>query len=217
MWAGTLDPEFPPDRTDLSRFAKISNQRDCQKCILQLPLEHHFPFLPPPFFHHIIPSFQNHPLPNCATEKPVSIPMTTSILDENHFLSLARPDVLVGPQAGAPDTTTLAAHDFDVDTRTGFMPPHQPLMRLPDDWAAWEDMLDSGVSSRLQLGCKVGLSEEEAAASESWRQRIREVCVSIFTSTLVLRHRPCSFPSFRLPSSRSLRCCFAELTMFLHG
>lgn len=55
------------------------------------------------------------------------------------------------------------------------MPPHQPLMRLPDDWAAWEDMLDSGVSSRLQLGCKVGLSEEEAAASESWRQRIREL------------------------------------------
>ncbi|KAJ3542124.1 hypothetical protein NMY22_g3624 [Coprinellus aureogranulatus] len=101
--------------------------------------------------------------------------MDATFLGENHFLSLPRPDPLTGPQPGAPDTTTLAAHDFDVDTRTGFMPPQQPLMRLPEEWSPWEEALDSAIGSKLQLGDKPGVSEEDRAASESWRQRIREL------------------------------------------
>ncbi|KAH9921846.1 uncharacterized protein B0H18DRAFT_1086002 [Fomitopsis serialis] len=45
----------------------------------------------------------------------------------NHFLALPRPDHGLA-EAGTPDTSTLAAHDFDVDTRTGFMPP-RPLLK----------------------------------------------------------------------------------------
>lgn len=101
--------------------------------------------------------------------------MDATLFGENHFLSLPRPDPSTGPQPGAPDTTTLAAHDFDVDTRTGFMPPHQPLLRLPEDWAPWEDALDSAINGRLQLGDKPGISDEDRIASESWRQRVRQV------------------------------------------
>lgn len=72
------------------------------------------------------------PQPDADTEEMV-------ILSPDHFLALPRPDILYGgAPAGAPDTSTLAAHDFDVDTRTGFMPPQPPLTRLPPQWELWE-------------------------------------------------------------------------------
>ena len=48
-------------------------------------------------------------------------------------------------------------------------------MRLPEEWASWEDTLDEAISARLQLGEKPDVSDEDRAASESWRQRVREV------------------------------------------
>jgi indoleamine 2,3-dioxygenase len=100
-----------------------------------------------------------------------------NVLSPEHFLSLPRPDVLLGPPTGVPDTTTLAAHDFDVDTRTGFMPPEEPLTRLPDRWGVWEDTLDVALKARLQLGEKLRISQEEIAQSNSWRRLVREVRV----------------------------------------
>lgn len=96
-------------------------------------------------------------------------------LISNHFLNLPRPDVELGPPAGVVDTTTLAAHDFDIDTRTGFMPPQPPLIRLSDQWEAWEQALDDAQVRRLQLGRKPGITEDERNQSESWRAHIREV------------------------------------------
>lgn len=98
-----------------------------------------------------------------------------ALLPSNHFLALPRPDVLVGPPAGVVDTTTLAAHDFDVDTRTGFMPPNPPLARLPSLWEPWEQLLDDAQSYRLQLGNKIDITDEEKARSESWRARVAQV------------------------------------------
>ena len=98
-----------------------------------------------------------------------------ALLPANHFLALPRPDVLVGPPAGVVDTTTLAAHDFDVDTRTGFMPPSPPLARLPSQWEPWEELLDDAQSYRLQLGQKINITDEEKARSESWRARVAQV------------------------------------------
>jgi len=96
-------------------------------------------------------------------------------LDPNHFLSLPRPDILLGPPPGAPDTTTLAAHDFDVDARTGFMPPQPPLSRLPIEWEPWESTLESAVNQRLQLGDIPQLSLEETAKSAAWRNHVQNV------------------------------------------
>jgi hypothetical protein len=100
---------------------------------------------------------------------PVSGPLPST-----HFLAQSRPDVAHGVPL-APDevdTSTLAAHDFDVDTRTGFMPPDPPLTRLPAEWEPWELVLDDAVSSRLQLGTKPDLTPLEARTSASWRAGI---------------------------------------------
>ncbi len=100
-------------------------------------------------------------------------------LPPNHFLALPRPCTLGGPPAGVVDTTTLAAHDFDVDTRTGFMPPDPPLVRLPVQWEAWEQLLNDAQAHRLQLGSKRDITGEEVVQSESWRTRIRQVRIRL--------------------------------------
>lgn len=98
-------------------------------------------------------------------------------LPVTHFLSLPRP----GPTApvalipGGVDTSTLAAHDFDVDTRTGFMPPQPPLARLPAQYAVWEDLLGRAVEGKLQLGSTPGLTGEDAARSWRWREDVETV------------------------------------------
>ncbi|EIN12338.1 tryptophan 2,3-dioxygenase [Punctularia strigosozonata HHB-11173 SS5] len=96
-------------------------------------------------------------------------------LSAQHFLTSPRPDALASRPAGVPDTTTLAAHDFDVDTRTGFMPPEPPLTRLPARWDRWEDALEDAIHSRLQLASKPQLTQEQLCQSERWRTRVREI------------------------------------------
>lgn len=103
---------------------------------------------------------------------------------ETHFLSLSRPNILVGVPEGQPDTTTLAAHDFDVDTRTGFLPPQPPTSRLPPFWGQWEVILDDAISQGLQLGDKISLSDCERRTSETWRHRVRKVGILIHTNIL---------------------------------
>jgi indoleamine 2,3-dioxygenase len=110
-------------------------------------------------------------------------------LPSTHFLAhtfAADPHLAAGafPAAGPPppapapagfDTSTLAAHDFDVDTRTGFMPPQAPLVRLPLSWDAWESALDAACARPLQLASKLGLTDAEAEQSAAWREEIRQV------------------------------------------
>jgi len=96
-------------------------------------------------------------------------------LPAGHFLSLPRPEADFGPPPGTVDTTTLAAHDFDVDNRTGFMPPQPPLTRLPEPWQPWEEALNDAVTSRLQLGDNRDLSEADVTRSAQWRARIRDL------------------------------------------
>ncbi|KAF8072251.1 Indoleamine 2,3-dioxygenase [Lyophyllum atratum] len=114
-----------------------------------------------------------------------------SDLGSSHFLSLPRPDVLAGPPAGVPDTTTLAAHDFDVDTRTGFMPPQPPLSRLPLEWESWESTLDEARRLQLKLGDTPNISDDEREKSETWRRHVRNLAIlpitKLQTSELYLR------------------------------
>lgn len=98
----------------------------------------------------------------------------SSPLPPDHFLNQPRPDFVVGGVDGFVDTTTLAAHDFDVDTRTGFMPPDPPISRLPIEWEPWETILDQAMTIKLQLAVKPGLTEEEIAHSASWRAIVRD-------------------------------------------
>jgi hypothetical protein len=131
-------------------------------------------------------------------------------LPPNHFLSQARSFTLpgsfsdlAGPSKTSSyspfhsttniDTSTLAAHDFDVDARTGFMPPQAPLARLPDTWVVWEDTLDDAYSRRLQLATKPNLTSAEAGESATWRNRVHLVSSQAppsYHSGLTSRHDP---------------------------
>ncbi|KAG1852990.1 Indoleamine 2,3-dioxygenase [Suillus tomentosus] len=99
------------------------------------------------------------------------------MLPPDHFLLQPRQDFLIGVQEGHIDTSTLAAHDFDVDTRTGFMPPDPPLSRLPAQWELWETALDAAMQAKLQLSVKRCLTVEEKNSSESWREHVRKLPV----------------------------------------
>lgn len=120
-------------------------------------------------------------------------------LPPTHFLNLPRPDPTVDSLLANFDPSTLAAHDFDVDNRTGLMPPEPPLTRLPGIWGEhWETCLDTALQSKLQLGDKLGLTNDEAAQSERWRALVREVCSQPlcyrFSSHLICY---CSCPLYR--------------------
>ncbi|KAL1738348.1 Indoleamine 2,3-dioxygenase, partial [Schizophyllum fasciatum] len=112
-------------------------------------------------------------------------------LPPNHFLAQPRPDAVAGVPDGAVDTTTLAAHDFDVDNRTGFMPPQPPLTRLPSAYEPWEAMLNDAIAQRLQVGDNPGLADTEVAKSAAWRARVDEMSAlaiePLRRSELVLR------------------------------
>ncbi|KAK1221994.1 hypothetical protein PQX77_015173 [Marasmius sp. AFHP31] len=115
-------------------------------------------------------------------------------LPPDHFLSQPRPDSSNPTFPGVVDTTTLAAHDFDVDNRSGFMPPQEPLGRLPAQWEAWEEVLDAAISDRLQLGEKADQGVQEREKSLRWRSRVREVSFfsplpsRLTTGTITINH-----------------------------
>jgi indoleamine 2,3-dioxygenase len=68
-------------------------------------------------------------------------------LPANHFLSRSAPSLVSRDgqveQRGdrRPDTSTLASADYDVDVRSGFLPPEEPLRRLPKEFDDWENSL----------------------------------------------------------------------------
>ncbi len=71
--------------------------------------------------------------------------------------------------------SSVQGHVFDVDERSGFMPPEPPIARLPERWNAWETALECAIAAKLQTGDKVGLTPLEASTSCEWRMCIREV------------------------------------------
>ncbi len=72
----------------------------------------------------------------------------------------------------AVNTATTASADFDVDVRTGFLPPDAPIKRLDGIWSVWEEALWSArgegkVGGQLRLGGGVRES--------AWRVGVEEV------------------------------------------
>ncbi|KAJ3746233.1 Indoleamine 2,3-dioxygenase [Lentinula detonsa] len=123
-------------------------------------------------------------------------------LPSSHFLSLPRPSssslsslswsptptpnpspnpthVTPYPPPPIVDTSTLAAHDFDVDPRTGFMPPHPPIPHLPPSlegirYDLWETTLRVACESRFELGVDTP-GGGGGVGSEEWRERVRKL------------------------------------------
>lgn len=76
------------------------------------------------------------------------------------------------------DTSTLAAHDFDVDVRSGFMPPEPPVQRLPSAWQEWEEALDDAIDAKLRVGDSINITPDEAERSQLWRKRVEKASSS---------------------------------------
>lgn len=98
------------------------------------------------------------------------------MLPPDHFLSL-RPSFASGSVAhpdsasAAPSTSTLASADFEVDTRTGFLPAEPGLLDVPARYALWESLLDRAKAGAVKIN---GVGEDRAVA-DSWRREVREV------------------------------------------
>lgn len=106
-------------------------------------------------------------------------PNMTLTMIPPHFLDLphnVHPDQHL--DGVTPDTSTVAAHDFDVDVNTGFMPNEVPLLRIPKEVSmgmqAWEDALDEGLALGMKLGDQLSqYGPEETEKNERWRETIR--------------------------------------------
>lgn len=90
-----------------------------------------------------------------------------------HFLSLARHNLATGPRE-LFDVSTVAAADYDVDVRTGFMPPAEPVRRLVGEFEAWEVVLDRALGV-IKLAKDPTATEEDKAWARGWRQDVRDV------------------------------------------
>ncbi|KAJ3542121.1 hypothetical protein NMY22_g3627 [Coprinellus aureogranulatus] len=75
-------------------------------------------------------------------------------------------------------------HVFDVDSRTGFMPPKPPVRRLPAQWEEWEAMLDAAIASNMKCGDSLDVTPEDEAVSEAWRAQVRKMPLLPVDSTL---------------------------------
>ena len=132
---------------------------------------------------------------------------TVPALPPAHFLSLARnANARYFSEQTADssvfDTSTVAAADFDVDARSGFMPPSAPISRLTGAQELWENLLDAalGDGKGLKLG-ELEQAPEDRAKSEQWRSRVRQVSHFLPTRTFprvtnntVIDHSPPWYP-----------------------
>jgi hypothetical protein len=108
------------------------------------------------------------PLPSTPTSSTIA---EAPILPSTHFLALARtPWANNAPRI---DTATVAAADFDVDSKTGFMPPHPPTVPLPlqRDLGVWETTLTAGEG--LTLGVQADAAQRGKSAK--WRRLVESV------------------------------------------
>ncbi|KAG8678762.1 hypothetical protein FRC09_019562, partial [Ceratobasidium sp. 395] len=140
-------------------------------------------------------AYNNPPFPPIAT---TSSTMTLAVAS-HHFLGLPHHHVPEGPELDGvvPDTSTVAAHDFDVDVNTGFMPVQAPMTRIPlevsTELQAWERTLDQGLALHMKLGDQLHLYEPgETEKNERWRATVRALPVldaSVLDSDILLLRR----------------------------
>ena len=78
-----------------------------------------------------------------------------------------------------PDTSTLAAADFDIDVRSGFLPPQAPVSRLEGiEEELWECALDRAMALPLRIGGGgEGVSDIKRREARTWRRSVREMLI----------------------------------------
>ena len=117
-----------------------------------------------------------------------------TLLPPGHFLSLppsyaqstdlfpsGTPSTAAHTSNGlAPNIASLAAADFEVDVRTGFLPSDKNIERLPTDWILWEEALDAARGNgHPGDGLRLGGGRDR---DELWRAGIESVGVRSLTT-----------------------------------
>lgn len=124
------------------------------------------------------PAHRRVPFP--IFEDDTQAPFDPAQLPSDHFLAQRpvtppRPDSVIDPvwlDGARPDTSSLAAADYDVSVHTGFLPadePVQSLRGLGAGWDALEDALEQVEREAAVPGGAVG------RISSRWMQGVREV------------------------------------------
>lgn len=122
-------------------------------------------------------------------ERDVVVPLATSPLPADHFLSrraappspepavIAELDPRPWNQRAKPDTSSLAAADYDVSVHTGFMPPEEPVQRLRvgADWDQFEQCLD-----QAQMMVKTLNGGGVGRLPDTWRQNVCDVSLFVW-------------------------------------
>lgn len=95
-------------------------------------------------------------------QRPVTPPRPESVIHSENWTDRAR-----------PDTSSLAAADYDVSVATGFMPPEEPvqsLKELGEGWRELEECLEDVQNEAAKIpGGGVG------KLSERWRATVHQV------------------------------------------
>lgn len=102
-----------------------------------------------------------------ATQLAAGHVLSRPRISPNYQASPLRPQVL--------DTTTLAAESWDVDGRSGFMPPEPPVARLPAEWDAWENILQVAIGARFTVGDTPDITPEETDRALQWREAVQNM------------------------------------------
>ncbi|TKY89963.1 hypothetical protein EX895_001261 [Sporisorium graminicola] len=134
-------------------------------------------------FSSVSPSLQ--PLSELATAVRSGIPALPSSL--GHITqpvdrltdAVPRPAGFSTVSEQIPDTSTLAAADFDIDVRSGFLPPEAPVQRLSGPHAEhWEEALDQAKCIPLmQGGGGVTITQQQRLLARRWRRSLRQMPV----------------------------------------
>ncbi|PWN47536.1 IDO-domain-containing protein [Violaceomyces palustris] len=111
------------------------------------------------------------PVPSASSNHFLSPTTTSTTSRHNHGLT--------DTGHAMPDTSTLAAADFDIDVRSGFLPPEAPVEKLGGEHGYhWETaLIEAKTLPLMQGGGGVGYSLEKRRAALRWRRSIREMPV----------------------------------------
>lgn len=97
--------------------------------------------------------------------RPIEPPSPPSVIADRYWSSRAR-----------PDTSTLAAADYDVSVLTGFLPPDEPIRRLSLG-GGWNELEDCLVRAQVEVK---GLEDGGVGRiSDSWRDNLKNVSLLI--------------------------------------
>lgn len=102
------------------------------------------------------------PANHFLAQRPVTPPPQASVIAERYWATRAR-----------PDTSSLAAADYDVSVQTGFLPPEPPIARLGKavggGWVRLEEMLE-----QAQDECRGLEGGGVGRLGDDWRAAVRE-------------------------------------------